>query len=57
LVTKGTDLDPSAAMRFLFLVPVVSWPVAVWQSLQARRRLKAYQVPRGSGRLTLERVA
>ena len=34
-----------------------TWPLAVWHSLQARRRLRAYALPVGSGRLTLERVA
>jgi hypothetical protein len=39
------------------LLTLVAWPFVVWHTLQARRRLKAYLVPAGSGRLTLERVA
>jgi hypothetical protein len=54
LVTKGTDLDQGDRMRWWLLF---TWPVAVWQSLRARRRLRAYALPAGSGRLTLERVA
>jgi hypothetical protein len=45
-------------MRLLLVVAaLLSWPLVVWHTLQARRRLKAYLVPAGSGRLTLERVA
>lgn len=39
------------------MAALVSWPVVVWHSLQARRRLKGYMPPAGDGRLTLERVA
>jgi hypothetical protein len=35
-----------------------AWPLLVWQSLRARRRLKAaYALPSGTGHLTLKRVA
>ncbi len=45
-------------MRLLLVVAaLLSWPLVVWHTLQARRRLKAYVRPPGSGRLTLERVA
>lgn len=48
-------------MRFpLFLsamLSVLAWPLVFWHTLQARRRLRAYALPAGSGRLTLERVA
>lgn len=48
-------------MRFPLLVAALlswlCWPLAVWQSQKARRRLKAYTSARGSGHLTLERVA
>jgi len=39
------------------LLSLFAWPLLVWQSLRARRRLKAYMLPSGSGRLTLKRVA
>jgi len=39
------------------LVSLLTWPFAAWHSLRARRRLKAYALPAGDGRLTLERVA
>ena len=39
------------------LLSLLSWPLVVWHSLQARRRLKAYMLPSGNRRLTLERVA
>ncbi|MCU1281741.1 MAG: hypothetical protein JWM53_5287 [bacterium] len=39
------------------LLSLLCWPLVVWHSLQARRRLKAYMPPSGDGRLTLERVA
>jgi hypothetical protein len=39
------------------LLSLVAWPLIVWHTLQARRRLKAYALPAGDGRLTLERVA
>ena len=42
---------------WLAVAALFSWPVVVWHSLQARRRLKAYMLPAGDGRLTLERVA
>jgi hypothetical protein len=45
-------------MRLLLVVAALfSWPLVVLHTLQARRRLKAYVHPEGSGRLTLERVA
>jgi hypothetical protein len=45
-------------MRLWAVVAVLlSWPIVVWHSLQARRRLRAYALPPGNGRLTLERVA
>jgi len=45
-------------MRFLLIVAaLLSWPLVVLHTLQARRRLKAYTVPAGTRRLTLERVA
>ncbi len=45
-------------MRLWVVVTVLlTWPLAVLHSLQARRRLRAYVLPPGSGRLTLERVA
>jgi hypothetical protein len=39
------------------LLSLLAWPLIVWHTLQARRRLKAYALPAGDGRLTLERVA
>ncbi len=42
---------------WIVLAVLLSWPFAIWHSLQARRRLRAYALPPGSGRLTLERVA
>ncbi|MGZ3426647.1 MAG: hypothetical protein ACXVCV_08360 [Polyangia bacterium] len=39
------------------LLSLFAWPLIVWHTLQARRRLKAYALPAGDGRLTLERVA
>ncbi len=42
---------------WLGVAAFLSWPVVVWHSLQARRRLKAYALRPGDGRLTLERVA
>ena len=39
------------------LLSLFAWPLLVWQSLRARRRLKAYTIPGGNGHLTLERVA
>jgi hypothetical protein len=57
-VTAGTDLDQSVGMRVLAIVATLfSWPLVVWHSQQARRRLRAYALPAGDGRLTLERVA
>jgi hypothetical protein len=57
-VTTGTDLDRRAAMRFWIAVAtLLLWPIAAWHTLQARRRLRAYALPPGSRRLTLERVA
>jgi hypothetical protein len=40
-----------------FIAVLLFWPIAVLHTLQARRRLRAYVLPPGSGRLTLERVA
>jgi hypothetical protein len=42
---------------WLAMAALLSWPFVVWHTVQARRRLKAYALPSGSGRLTLERVA
>lgn len=42
---------------WLCMAALLSWPFVVWHSLQARRRLKAYMLPSGDRRLTLERVA
>jgi hypothetical protein len=39
------------------MLSVVAWPLVFWHTLQARRRLRAYALPSGDGRLTLERVA
>lgn len=39
------------------LLYLLSWPLVAWHSLRARRRLRAYALPAGDGRLTLERVA
>ena len=37
---------------------LLSWPVSMWQTLQARRRLRAGMLlTGGEGRLTLQRVA
>jgi len=36
---------------------LLSWPIAVWRSLQARRRLGGYARPAQLRRFTLERVA
>ncbi len=48
----------SAHMRlWLMLAVLLSWPFAVLVSLRARRRLRAYALHAGEGRLTLERVA
>jgi hypothetical protein len=36
----------------------LSWPLAIWHSFRARRRLRAHTRPTAeSGRLTLKRVA
>jgi hypothetical protein len=58
---KGTDLDPIDTMRWLalLLLMMLTWPLGLWQSFSARRRLHAHErlaQPR-SGRFTLERVA
>jgi hypothetical protein len=57
----GTDLDHRARMRLQLVVAallsLLCWPLVVCNSLRARRRLKAYALPSGDGRLTLERVA
>jgi len=42
---------------WLIVAALFSWPFVVVHTLQARRRLKAYMLPAGDGRLTLERVA
>jgi len=42
---------------WLVVAALLSWPIVVWHSLQARRRLKAAALHSGDGRLTLERVA
>jgi hypothetical protein len=42
---------------WLAVAALISWPLVLWHTLQARRRLKAYMVPAGDRRLTLERVA
>ena len=42
---------------WIVLAALLSWPLVVWHTLRARRRLKGYLLPAGSGRLTLERVA
>jgi hypothetical protein len=46
-------------MRLWALLAVLlSWPLAVLHTLQARRRLRAYVLPSAQpSRLTLERVA
>jgi hypothetical protein len=61
LATKGTDLDPLARMRllfvFLFLLLLMMWPSGLWQRLAARRRLRAPARRLTGSRFTLERVA
>jgi hypothetical protein len=45
---------------WLALRALLSWPIALLHTLQARRRLRAYALPDASaepGRLTLKRVA
>jgi len=52
------NLISTRRMRlWLCMAALLSWPLVVWHSLQARRRLKAYMLPSGERRLTLERVA
>ncbi|HXU70957.1 MAG TPA: hypothetical protein VN947_16600 [Polyangia bacterium] len=45
-------------MRLLIvLAALLLWPFAILGSMRARRRLRAYILPAGDRRLTLERVA
>jgi hypothetical protein len=39
------------------MAALLLWPFAVLGTVRARRRLRAYILPAGDGRLTLERVA
>jgi hypothetical protein len=43
----------------LLLLMMLTWPLGLWQSLSARRRLHAHErlAQPKSGRFTLERVA
>ncbi|HEX9101013.1 MAG TPA: hypothetical protein VF997_02360 [Polyangia bacterium] len=42
---------------WLAMAALFSWPVVLWHSHRARRRLEAYVRPPGDRRLTLERIA
>jgi hypothetical protein len=60
MTAEGTDLDPSVAMRSLalLLLMMLTWPLGLWQSFSARRRLHAHaRLMPPSGRFTIERVA
>ena len=48
---------PAYMRLWVVLAAFLCWPFAVLGSLRARRRLRAYALHAGDGRLTLERVA